>query len=1122
MNKFYLTILSTLIAFSASSAEVTSSFYTRKSVLSEGKWVKIGVEQTGVYEISYETLRRMGFEPEKVVVYGRGGNEMTPNFTNANGNLQLNDDLSKVKIFRSNGKLIFYAQGVGKVSFSPESKIPLKGSYSRRSHNIYSKRGYYFLTDQGSPDLMTATTSANVDNLELREECVAFIHHEEDLYQNNSRSGQLYWGEKVNDGTKSYYEWDVNIPDAIEGNNGWMYCQFYAEEDNEATLSYGMRGTDKFVSHPVMDDLESTFKPQKLPSGTNNLVAVTSGKGKVFVDHSTAFTPEISNVDWWTLNYLSRIPTLRYPEGEAPSQQRFALTGLSSSKSVMVKIPDAANYYILNVSTPTSPTLILSDRKEGVSTFKITSNTSYADLVVIDPSRPLLQISGYSSVYSPVANQNLHQYADEGADYLIITTPRFREYAEQIADIHREQERMKVVVATTEECYNEFSGGVPDPMAYRSLAKMLYLGKNRLSNILLLGPLYAENRGLEVERDPMDAIIAFQSTICSENKGSQNVNDFYGMMSDKVNLDNLQDEVIHIGVGTLPVKFEREAEMAVKKIRDFYNDKTWAYRLNKLVSVGGIYDKHTHSKQARDFSDTIGTFEGRSSIATPLIIDAYGNSGARRKLLEEINGGTTFMVYFGHGAETMLGKDHLFFNANDVMRMKNQYLPLTCYAGCTLSNSDRGRRGIGESIVTSTPYGAIGSILATRETWSGQNYDFFVTLFRLMYQEENLVGANRLTDPRTIGEVYALAKTASRYTNEMAYQLMCDPAIKFPVATRKIRIDENVKEAECGNDLIFQGFIDNTEGEPDTSFNGEIVVRLMEPLVTLPCQNLVTAGTEDAVEGLNIDYAQTQTTMAVAKVEEGLFTLRLHIPESTNCFDNQIGRLHLSAFDSEQWLGAGSMYPLTYKKLDALSSSAESSDYTAPIVNILAYEPKDSSLYVIVSDDYCLNLSQAPLNKGFTIWLDGKELADAPNHMPILSDNNLRAERIIPLGDLSYGTHCAKVRVKDAAGNSTESEIVFDHTPGKSHFVLTVDSYAPDEDICFSFDGAAPSEGILYIIDADGNEVYSTAFEGDYIEWDRTDFRGNRVGAGHYKAYVIESGKSSRRGHSNTISLPLI
>ena len=136
--------------------EMTSADFRRNSVLASDRWVKIGVEESGVYEISYETLRAMGFEnPEKVGLYGRGGRMLSTEFMTPSDMVINQDDLDPVGVFHKNGKLYFYGAGVEEINFINNSLYKTTGGYfNRKSRNIYSSRGYYFLTDSGEPLLM--------------------------------------------------------------------------------------------------------------------------------------------------------------------------------------------------------------------------------------------------------------------------------------------------------------------------------------------------------------------------------------------------------------------------------------------------------------------------------------------------------------------------------------------------------------------------------------------------------------------------------------------------------------------------------------------------------------------------------------------------------------------------------------------------------------------------------------------------------------------------------------------------------------------------------------------------------------------------------------------------------
>lgn len=120
--------------------------YTRNSVLSSGRWAKIRVPSTGVYQITESLIRQAGFSSlSKVKVYGYGGNLQNEQLDGAT--LRETDDLKEVATYNRGNSKLFYAKGP--VSWSSKTA-------SRRTRNPYSDYGYYFITetsDAGSEPL---------------------------------------------------------------------------------------------------------------------------------------------------------------------------------------------------------------------------------------------------------------------------------------------------------------------------------------------------------------------------------------------------------------------------------------------------------------------------------------------------------------------------------------------------------------------------------------------------------------------------------------------------------------------------------------------------------------------------------------------------------------------------------------------------------------------------------------------------------------------------------------------------------------------------------------------------------------------------------------------------------
>lgn len=1123
LKKYLLTGI--MVAAAASftvDAALTKDFYKSKSVLSSGNWVKVGVDKTGVFEISYETLREMGFSnPEKVAVYGRGGREMPQSFSSNSGVVSITDDLQSVKVLHEDGKLYFYALGPEEIAFYTSSDYELGGYFTRKSNNIYSRRGYYFLTDTSAPDAMTVTSS-DATTAPYVNRGISYIYHELDSVQNTTDSGQLFWGEMIGHPNLQRRKWQVAMPDAVAGKMGVMECHLYLETKswgNEASVSYGFEDPGMEYFHTPYNMNTTLYYAPHNPTLAE--VQVPGKNGTAFVEFIGNDMGAYSNLDFWVVSYESTLPTLTGADGSHLQQQLVALPDISRNSTGMMRLQNSASLVVLDVTNNVNPQR-LTIRPNGPDGIVGVKYSSAAPVVVVfDKDVPQYQICGYEKAYNQVANQNLHALKDTGADFIIITSPHLKRYADQIAELHRRHDNMEVVVATTEEVYNEFSGGVPDPMAYRSFAKMLYFSDRKPKNMLLMGPLYGDFRGLHSERDPFEGIIAYQSPEIHTARGAYNINDFYGVMEDKFRTDYYERNPVAIGIATLPIKFESDAKIVVDKIRDYMERTDFAYYLNKYTAISGTGDQHIHDAQIRDINTHIRQLDFFGTIYTPLAIDTYGNVEAQKKFFNRLNEGCAFFTYFGHGAEQFLGKDRNFFNAGDVYKLRNSFLPFAGFGGCQITNTDRGYRGLGETLVTATPYGCIGSLVSTRETWSNQNLEFFKQFFIALYTQGTEISAEHNYTPMTIGEIYARIKTMSILSNELAYQLICDPALIIPTINRKMKVKANVDGAvqiTPGQPFSITGQILDKDGNVDTGFNGEAVVRLCEPEKQLPAGNLITG--ED-VGSLKYYYRDEQIVMAVAEVKDGEFTAEFLAPSSMSNFTGQNSLIYFSAYDPSTRTGAGQSNVIPVGSAHA-GTTAESSDKTPPAIEVLEFNPADCSVDLTVSDNLALNLSGNPLTKGLFLYIDGKEHTGAHVAPMVMDTGRAAYSKNVSLEGLAYGEHSLRLKVKDAAGNATEREVIFTYQPTMARYTIVRDRDSAADSTTVMADGEAPDSATLVVLAATGTEIWRGDFKGSKVEWNHRDSAGNKVAPGHYKAYILETGNAHVKGHSETIDIPVI
>lgn len=142
--------------------------YAANSILATGKWAKISVPSSGVYQITESLIRKAGFSSlSKIKVYGYGGNLQAERL---DGNtLKELDDLKEVATYDRGKSRLFYARGP--VSWSSPTA-------TRRTRNPYSDYGYYFITE-----------TTNSEDEPLKADSAAFISA---FYPSNNDYHSIY------------------------------------------------------------------------------------------------------------------------------------------------------------------------------------------------------------------------------------------------------------------------------------------------------------------------------------------------------------------------------------------------------------------------------------------------------------------------------------------------------------------------------------------------------------------------------------------------------------------------------------------------------------------------------------------------------------------------------------------------------------------------------------------------------------------------------------------------------------------------------------------------------------------------------------------------------------------
>lgn len=1091
MKKSFL-ILSLATMAAGASAMITDSHFPVTSPTSEGHWVKIDVMKTGMHQITDSELTEMGFaNPSQVCIYGRGGFQLNEQFCLENGDATWAGGLEQIPTIYQDGKLIFYAEGLEKITFTSDNKFSIGGYFKKESFNIYSKKGNYFLTDNGAPlRLEEASFDPDAPSYTMTQ-CVDYEYAEEDLEFNPQNSGQIFWG-RTFDFDNNTETVRLNLEGADTGVPGVAQCIVYTNDYALGIpLTFGFPEGGSTIDTKYYSQMVYSFVP------------VPNAFGEVTIPSATPdfkITFDVLNnggkgyLDYWLLSYRKAIPALT-----EKSQSRGVLANVKSGETVNFSVA-AEGAMVWDVTVPQRPVALLSES----SLFTINAKEDNPNLVFFLSSSSLTGIDGWSHMN----NQDLHAQAAKGAEFLIITLPQFLPQAEQIANLHRKHDGIMVMVATTPDIYNEYSAGKPDPMAYKWLIKSLSLNKEHpLRNVLLFGKITSDIRGMNTgDRRPEDYIIAYQEKSVNRLSGAQNSNDFLVMMQDYTT-NATHNRNFDIGIGFLPVNNDNEADICVQKIDNYLNEKEFAWFNNNTMWWACPGDEHMHDISAKETMDILESTMDHSLIVNPIPTTAFPTvEEARHRYFDQIEQGNLINFYFGHGDPVALASSFSLLYPNHLLSLHNKRLPFMIFAGCSMTNCDRGQSGIGEKSILNIPHAFIGALLSSRETYNNENKRFISTFFRCM-NLENPSGTKRVSRNKTIGEVYARYKSELTAVNELAYHLMCDPALIIPIPTLTIKC--NLPEsAKAGETLQLTGEIHDHNNNLEDSFSGELVGRLMLPAVTLKTGNFIG--------GENTDFYYTQgnqeANIITGKVENGKFSVSLYLPH--DFIPDEDATIAFSAYDVENQLSAASRLPI---RISGISDVERPEDSRAPKVVDMYFTNDPKMIHATVEDETALNFSYSDFDPAVSMQLDGSPLSPTAFNITSIENDGKTANYRINLPRLTDGTHCATLHVKDRAGNRSSHELVFDTQDFSAPYRISFISNPSYTHADILIEGGDTDEIAVKVTDIAGNTVFTTPIIGDAWRWDYNDINGNRVPTGLYKIHI-----SGPQGYSEPLNLPVI
>lgn len=1106
---------------------LTQNYYSRNSVLSSGHWVKIATDTTGIYEISYDELRKWGFaDPSQVSVYGYGSI-----VTNDNSfSTDYPDDLIQTAtLHTTDDRILFYSEGDLRCAIdksTTQSSSP-KIAYER---NHYDAHTYYYLTDSRKLNKIDSrefvTIGANIySNIDWHYS-IDFIERE---VQNVGKGGVFYHDKPLSAGESEDFSYQIRDFYSDDSETPRGYFRYVAKVKSGQTIRFPITASDNInvISNrpnycpTSFSDFclyysttgEATFtaideKPLDCSDVTFGVSAPTNFSGSYFaVDYAYIIYPR--------KNRLGRCDELHINFNTTTPDQIFELYDIDENTEVWnVTDPTSVFRYELEYD---------SENHIGKASFTEESAKAPSRIIAFSTAKPHRAVK-YVDV---VENQDLHNLTTP--DMLIIANRMCLPAAEELAQIHRDIQGLDVAVVPQEFVFNEFSSGSKHPAGLRRLVKMLYTRNNeKFKYLLLYGTSTWDNRCINTDR--YDDIVSYQVEIeeqARETSTNYCTDQYFGMLSDNFSTGTMaSQQLMHIGVGRIPAPTLSIARQVNEKIRQHLLHPTTARDYLHAIMLSDRGDSNSHFIHSNETTDTLLTYrrEMTTTRADLELYPTYEKQGRESEseviVRNQLQAGTGFFSYCGHGnADDITGIS--FYSRAFVKNLSYNTLPLAMLSTCDVFPFDRHSFSLAEDMLYTPQGGMIGVIAACRSVYLDYN--------RLLNNAVAKIYAT--ADAKTCtGDILRLARkslisglgsmTGGLGYNTLCYNLCGDPAI--PLGAPKYGINVDMPTAVRSNSATtISGSIIGTDGSGVSNFNG---------YVTIDVYDKASKRTNLKNSKLTVSIDENIIGTYTSEVVDGKFATKIVIPSpSTGSGKHRIVVAAADSVSHEQAAGIVADVDIT----DDESGLPDDIDTSAPIIESFYINSPDFEQGDIIGPKFTITAIVDPGVSGIctnNLNIHSKSrliLDDRDNYSYALTglrpDGKGKLRFDYNVASIAEGKHSLRLKILNNAGKSSEvtlNFIVSDVITG----TLSVDKSNPIRStVTFEFDSHSHDidSAQLFVIDHAGNTVVSRSNVSFPYEWDLTTDAGTIAADGLYHASVLFE-NSQNYGKSNRVELIIL
>ncbi len=1097
--------------------------FAQSSVLSTGKWYKVGVTESGIFKLDRSDFLDMGInvdavDPSSVKIYGNAVKGILPQANSVSRPSDLVENAILVQgendgSFDAQDHILFYAVGPDENTWT-ETGL-------RYEKNIYSDTAYYFINVSGDTG-KRISDKANLEGTGVEITSYSdFIVREEDI-NNILNSGRGWYGELYSSGEIQTFNHAVeNLTSDLQ-----LILNGIGQSSSDNIFSVTSNGNE--IGVLTIDSIPSG-------SGTTYSIKANQAIDTFSIDQTADLDLQLayeanSATGRGFLNYYLLLfkRSLRFQNAEMDFRTMEHVGSL-----IKFRIENASGITIWDVTDPTNVSEQLYDTSGNSINFQ-SQSSQVEEFVAFSGSdfpAPFL--------FEQVSNQNIR--SDTQLDGIIVSHPDFYDEAERLALFHSQHGGLRVEVVSPVQIYNEFSSGRQDVTAIRDYVRHVYNTGGTLKYLLLFGDSsfdYKYRRSQNTNFVP-----TYESRESFHPIFSYSSDDFYGFLEDGEGdwMESVNgDHTLEIGIGRLPAKTKIEAETLVDKIIYYSTSpRTLGKWRNEIAYLADDGDANIHACHAEKLSKLIDTTHAQYNI-DKLLLDAFDQEAgasaefspsATKALKSKVKNGAFAIDFIGHGNESLWTEEEVLTKSL-IRRFTNiDKMPIFVTATCEFGrHDDPGLVSGAEELLLNDNGGAIALLTTSRPVFASTNFELNLAFHKNIFKKKN-------GEFQRLGDIIRATKNEGLHGPvNRNFTLLGDPMLMPAYPKLDIQINELLVDLDTLSaleEVTFTGSV-QSNGAVSSGFNGRMAVSVFDIEQSLKTKGHVkTKGQEST------PFVYTLRNNALfqgeSSVTNGIFSFTFVVPKNIS-YQFKNGKISLYAWDEERNIdasGASSQFILggTLKEPAVDTEPPDVQLYLNDETFVTGTTVGSSSLLIAnIEDENGISLARNGLSQGITLHLNGERTILNDFYSANL-DTYQRGTVMYPMQDLEPGSYVAILNVYDTYNNLTKREI---------HFLVSDESFISvfnpkvypnpvSGEATFSFEHDHEEEDLemlLLVYNTHGEVMSKTNFEFENsdrlveLQWQARTNSGQLLNRGIYFYRLIV--KSRRDGAVKEISNKLV